>query len=345
MSTQEQQNHIVQELARFNSLDFDKVYRENLGSFSLKESLSPVCDEIKKKIQFAAEYGNQVSETTMGHALGYFNEILTCIIAISDFSDEDFVAQKDDYVSTICINLDSLRDLWPLFQSIAIESRGWLDLEGEVQEIDRIVPAIRNETKKAIENIKEASGSILEKTKEEADAITTGARKTAAGISVEEAQKQFREAQEALDVQKNRWGKGSAVVVFVFLAACAVFYWKGIPGENVSYKDLIYISVIRVTILMAIGTVAAFCLRIYRAHLHMSEKNKHRQRVANSMEAFVNSTTSDEQRDFIFGQLVESVVQFGNSGLLPGEDDNVYRPKMTIDTILKSLSPDSQKKN
>ncbi len=84
-------------------------------------------------------------------------------------------------------------------------------------------------------------------------------------------------------------------------------------------------------------------MKILRAQLHMCEKNRHRQRVANSMEAFVASAVTPEQRDLILSQLVESVVQFGNSGLVQREDDHAYRPRMTIDSINRNLSTMPQK--
>ena len=56
------------------------------------------------------------------------------------------------------------------------------------------------------------------------------------------------------------------------------------------------------------------------------------------MGAFVESAATPEQRDLILSQLVESVVQFGNSGLLQKEDDHLYRPKMTIDSITRTLT-------
>jgi len=87
-----------------------------------------------------------------------------------------------------------------------------------------------------------------------------------------------------------------------------------------------------------VGAAATFCLRILRAQMHMSQHNRHRQRVANSMEAFVEAAITPEQRDLILAQLVSSVVDFGTSGLLSREDDSVYAPKMTIDSITRMIS-------
>ena len=111
-----------------------------------------------------------------------------------------------------------------------------------------------------------------------------------------------------------------------------------VPGREQWYGHVIYSSAIKVTILAAIGTITAFCMKMFRSHMHMSEKNRHRRRVANSIGAFVGSAATSEQRDLILSQLVEAIVQFGDSGLLHREDDNLYRPKMTIDSIMRTIS-------
>lgn len=100
---------------------------------------------------------------------------------------------------------------------------------------------------------------------------------------------------------------------------------------------IVYFGAIRITILTGVGAMATFCLRMLRAHMHMSQLNLHRQRIANSMAAFVESAITPEQRDLILAQLVTSVDDFGSSGLLSKEDDSVYSPKMTIEAITRTL--------
>ena len=158
---------------------------------------------------------------------------------------------------------------------------------------------------------------------------------------MEEAQKQFREAQPLFDKKVKRWGGLSILCSVAFLGI--VFYFAAADAPEKLDWTIVYYTAIRITILTAIGTATAFCLKIFRAHLHMSEKNRHRQRVANSIGAFVESAVTPDQRDLILSQLVESVVQFGNSGLLQGKEDNLYRPKMTIDSITKTISGNSSK--
>jgi hypothetical protein len=62
-------------------------------------------------------------------------------------------------------------------------------------------------------------------------------------------------------------------------------------------------------------------LKLTRAYLHMVEHNEHKSRVTNSIEGFVASVRTDEQKDLVLGKLVDSVTQFGDSGILENGDE------------------------
>ena len=60
-------------------------------------------------------------------------------------------------------------------------------------------------------------------------------------------------------------------------------------------------------------------MKILKAQLHMFQHNLHRRRITNSIEAFVESAITPEQRDLILAHLVDAVATFGNSGLLDSD--------------------------
>ena len=256
-------------------------------------------------------------------------------------SNSDYVAERPQFLVNIATQLEALKQHWPPLVTVAIESRGLLEDEGVRREYEQTIESIKSESGNALQQVQEEARKTIEEARTLAEQIENRARLTAARISVEEAQKQFKEAQGALDRGVKVWASLGIVSVLAFIGIAIYFATIELPDQW--RWQVIYHSAIRVSILTAIGTAAAFCLKILRAHLHMSEKNRHRQRVANSMGAFVESAVTPEQRDLILSQLVESVVQFGNSGLVQREDDNVYRPKMTIDSISRTLSANPQK--
>ena len=323
------------------SIDREKLLRAALGELALQEEFSPALEKIEKKVDFALEYAPEVHELQVQNILSAFEDIRAEMEQQANHSNSDYVAHRPQFLANIAAQLEALKEHWPPIVTAAVESRGFLEDEGVRQEYERTIESIKSESENALQQVQEEARKTIEEARTLAEQIENRARSTASGISMEEAQDQFREAQTALDKRVKIWAGLGIASVLGFIGVAIYFATVDLPDQW--RWQVIYHSAIRVSILTAIGTAAAFCLKILRAHLHMSEKNRHRQHVANSMEAFVQSAVTPEQRDLILSQLVESIVQFGNSGLVQREDDNVYRPKMTIDSITRTLSTNPQK--
>jgi hypothetical protein len=95
----------------------------------------------------------------------------------------------------------------------------------------------------------------------------------------------------------------------------------------------IYQTVIRVTLLTAIGAIATFCFKVLRAQMHLREQNLHRARVANTMDAFLGAASQPEQRDIILARMLDAIVAFGNSGLLTDSDESMSPAKLILESI------------
>ena len=323
------------------NIDKDKLLRASLGEVALQEEFSPTLTKIQEKVDFALEYAPEAHDAQVQNILEHFESIRAEMEQQTNFSNSDYVAQRSQFLANIDAQLEALKQYWSPLVTAAVESRGFLEDEGVRQEYERTIESIKNESKSALRQVQEEAQKTIEEARNLAEQIENRARFTAAKISVAEAQKQFQQAQTSLDKQVKIWAGLGIASVLGFI--CVAMYFATVELPDQWRWQVVYHSAIRVSILTAIGTAAAFCLKILRAHLHMSEKNRHRQHVANSMEAFVQSAVTPEQRDLILSQLVESIVQFGNSGLVQREDDNVYRPKMTIDSITRTLSTNPQK--
>ena len=310
-------------------VDREKLLRPSLGEEALQEEFLPTLEEIDKKVEFALEHAPEVHETLVQNILGGFENIRSEMEQQANRDNAEYVALRSGFLAAIADQLEHLKQFWSPLVAAAVESRGLLVDEGIQRESERTITSIRKESENALQQVQVEAQKTIEEARVLAEEIENRARLTATGISVEEAQKQFQEAQSSLDKRVQNWAIWAGASILSFIGVAIYFATVDLPEQW--RWEVIYHSAIRISILTAIGTGAAFCLKILRAHMHMSEKNRHRQRVANSMGAFVGSAVTPEQRDLILSQLVESVVQFGHSGLLQREDDNVYRPKMTID--------------
>ena len=323
------------------SIDTNNLLRTSLGALSLEKDFGPTLEQIRKKVDLVRQYGREIHDNHIQSILSILESIRNAIKQQADCSDADYAARRQQFLDNVEANLETLKQFWSPVVTAAVEARRFLDDEGVRREHERTIESIKKESETALQQVKEESNKTIEEARTLAKQIEDRARLTAARISVEEAQKQFREAQAALDKRVKVWAGLSGVCVAGFFFVALNSMTPDLPDEW--QWQVFYHSAIKVSILTAIATTAAFCLKILRAHLHMSEKNRHRQRVANSMEAFVQSAVTPEQRDLILSQLVESIVQFGHSGLVQREDDYAYRPKMTIDSITRTLPTNPQK--
>ena len=322
------------------NVDKDKLLRSSVGEVSLQSAFAPTLEEIQRKFEFAKKYAAALHNNQLAPIRDIFTYIAEQMREQVNRSNQDYVATREQFLTEIKNHLEELKHHWPPVVTVAVETRGFLEDEGVHRAYERTIESMKQAAANALNQVKEEAQKTIDEARVLAERIEKRARSTAAGISVEEVQKQFREAQEGLEKRVYLWAVLGFLSVVVFIGTAIYFARVGPSQEGWS---ILYHSAIRVSILMAIGTTAAFCLKILRAHLHISEKNRHRQRVANSMGAFVESASTPEQRDLILSQLVESVVQFGTSGLLQKEDDQLYRPKMTIDSITRTLSSHRQK--
>ena len=119
--------------------------------------------------------------------------------------------------------------------------------------------------------------------------------------------------------------------------------WWPLPPNSTWSGDL-YHTLLRVLVLGSVASSAAFCFRMLRAHMHMAEKSRHRVRVANSVESFVNSAIEPQQRDLILTKLASEVIEFGDSGLIRGKGDEGDSPVMSVDLLGRILASMSAKR-
>ncbi len=337
MSSAQAYSNLVNTVSGIKSIDKDRLLRPTLGEESLQQSgFTETFETICKKALFALQYGKDVDDGAVNNLNSVLNTIRSLLEQQVKRANTEYVAQRQNFLTEIPAQLEALRSYWPPFVTAAVEARGFLQDEGIRQEYEHTVSEMKSQAQEALTQVRVESEKTLSEAKKLAKEIEDRARKTAAHISVDVAQEQFREAQKVLkgDVTLWAWMSGGSTAAFI---AVAIYLAKIHLPEGMKW-EVIYFAAIRITILTAVGAMATFCLRILRAHMHMSQQNLHRQRIANSMPAFVESAITPEQRDLILAQLVTSVADFGSSGLLSKEDDSVYSPKMTIEAITRTLS-------
>ena len=321
----------------FAKIDQARLIRKSLGEESLEGPIKPILEELKHKLEFAQRYAPFVHDSYVTHV---HQQLQAAINALNEQAQRqsagEYIANKQALLNNLNTWLESVKVHWAPFVTAAVESRGFLEDEGIRKEYERTLANMQAETRAALENVRKESTAAIEEARKLAEQIESRARKTATKISVDEAQAQFRAAENHLRGFVFLWA-GLSVVALAILAALLYRFLDTKLPDGWTWQVAFH-AAMRFAALATVGSVAAYCMGVLKAQLHQYLLNQHRQRVTNSISAFVESAVTPEQRDLILGHLVESVVSFGHSGLLPGQTPGEGTgPKLTVDNITRSM--------
>ena len=307
-------------------VDKDKLIRPSLGDLSLSGDFKEMFNEILKMATFSLRYAKKVNNSNVSQFSSLLKSTVTLLHQQANRGHDEFASQRNNFIQGVKSNYEQLLMYYPQFITAAVDAIGLLDIEKVQAQFEDNFRKLE-ETKKAIED-------FSEKKQQEAKKIEERARQTAAKVSVDAAQEQFKEAAKSHSRKILFWGGLSALSIAGFFWVAFKFFIYKPPAEWT--WQVVYYSTIKVTILMAIGTVSVFCSRTLRAYIHMREHNLHRSRLANSMQSLVDSATIPEHRDLILMRLVDALASFGSSGLLhKGGGDDINIPKIALDSIIR----------
>lgn len=155
-------------------------------------------------------------------------------------------------------------------------------------------------------------------------------------LSVKKAKSQLEKSGERHEKQVCFWSVMSSVSVALFFGLVWFFWDMGFKGTGQVWSQQLYYGALRIASLGVAGALMSFCFRMFRAHKHMQERNRHRQDIVNSIESFIKATNHD-QRDMMLAKLVETVIEFGSSGLLAARDDLGSPTKLAVDSVLRNI--------
>jgi len=337
------------------NLEKSRIHRDHLGAAALTEAKNYFAD-LQSKISVAESVAEQVADATLDQFTEQMQEFLETAKRISALTDGDFVQQREQSLRALQMPLMNITaTVWPAFIASAVEKSGILtSTRTQIEEIRKTAAVELDEFKREAEKLISAQKVELEK-------INSRVQKTAQGVSVAQAQEQFESAKNILWGKAKAWGaaSGASFLGFVGFGVYLMHHpptsllgaqlqqtakvMKEIPGPEIRVPvslvvaQTTYLTAIRLTLLTALGALTTFCLRMMRSAIHMAEYNDHRRRIANSITSFVEAAANPDQRDAILLRLVDSVAQFGESGLLANEKDSVSAPTIAFEAITKNL--------
>ncbi len=322
---------------RASEIDVSKITRPDLGQLGMPV-LALTISKVRKELDVIRSVADDCSEEALAQAVRSYSTYVSTLSDMQSLTGQEYANQRQILDEKLGEQWNALRDAWPPFAALAFDKSGLIDSrQNMLLEMRELAENTQSDIQKVVRD-------LTDKAQVEADRIEERARGTARGFSVKAAQIEFDTASNQLRQRAIGWGVLSLAVFVGFIGFALniyhhppIFFSEQRSSSSNLVAEAIYFSAIRVTILTAIGALATFCLRMLRAHLHMSAQNDHRRRVANSMEAFVEAAQTPEQRDIIFGRLVDSVVDFGESGILEKTGDTLSVPSVAIEAVTKNL--------
>ena len=352
MASDSQIEQLQRQIGNLSEFDWKQFTRPDLGVGSIAEEAEPIIDEINDFLELAQVYAPHLHVSTVESISQHIGSIRTALDQHTSLSRGQFIDEKENILNRLRSLADKLA-LWkPTLAGVAVLDLGLLNLqqlkaasdESAEKHRERLADVAKDFLERAsakAEEIERNARAEATKLQEEASRKHTAANRTATGVSVKEAQEQFREAASHDKRQVTLWASLVAATVTTLILS-AMGFLRNIGStplqvENIPWHAVIPEALLKVFILSTLAGAATFSFRMLRAYLHIAEKNRHRVRVANSIEGFLAATASESQRDLIHGRLTESIVNHGDSGLIQRERED-HSPTMSSDVIARLVA-------
>ena len=318
MAKQHTLARISEILDAFAKVDMDLVKRSGLGD----ESLSPDIVGLEKEINLIARqadnYADRVHDDVALMIIPNLRKITTALDEQARRSPNEYIDNKQSFIESLQSQIEQSK-VW----RSEIAQMLMLNLEVfEVESLQEGFQEIKDQLNKArdsfLPELQNECTHQLNKAKKSAREIEDRARQTAQHISVKDAQVQFQDAADKGAASAKQWSWIVAVSLGVLIATILLLMFLAEPpaGKEVFSAASLYFTLTRLFLLSTLASGSAFAFKMLRVHLHMTEKNRHRVRVANSVEGFVQSAGDPAQRDLILAKMTDAIVNFGDSGLV-----------------------------
>jgi len=301
------------------SVEWERVERPELGRRSLATELGDQKEAIGGIVALVTKYGKHVHDEIVVQIADNLDSIRHELENQAALEDSTYLETSEEFLDSLSVQIEESKRWEPYIISAAILERGLLDIEDLRDRLEQAQAESDKTAKESLEALQAQSDEILRKAKEQAEEIVGHARLTAEGISVKQAQEQFRDAAKQGRNQVILWSILAGTAVTALIATIYNFMQNTSPVGVQPWTASVHYTLIRVFLLSAVAGVTAFTFRILRARLHILERNRHRVRVANSIESFLQSAADQSQRDLILVRLTESIVNYGDSGLVRNE--------------------------
>ena len=304
--------------------DWERVRRPNLGDESLSDNLKEIEKSMENIKRLADKYWPLVHDDTVEKMVNTFDSIFEKLDTFAKLDNARYLEKREEFLESVKKLIEKAALWTPIVAGAAVLDSGILDTKDIMEEVKQERRSFRREAQRLREHFRDEATKLLREAETDAKKIEAKARDTAAGISVKAAQEQFKAASDHDTKQVYLWTFLAISSIAVLIGGAYVFLFADSlkMSEELKWNESLPQALFRILVLSALAGATTFTFRMLRAHLHIAEKNRHRVRVANCIEGFLQAAADPSQRDLILAKLTDSIVNYGDSGLVRHDREN-----------------------
>ncbi len=154
------------------------------------------------------------------------------------------------------------------------------------------------------------------------DTIVQTAREAAANVGVTTFTKQFGSEAVSLGKRSKKWLGATGVFAALTILAGVLFYFWPKVGANADGWDTLRNIASKGTIIAVLFTGTVWCGHIYRALIHQSAVNRHRELSLKTFQAFVQATGNPHVKDAVLMAATKTIFANVPTGLVKSSGGN-----------------------
>ena len=348
MATQGHLDQFNLNLKTWKGLDYEKIYREDLGTESFV-NIKTILDDLTSKIDRTDKIKDKIGDGLLSQVYNVYKQIIAKLNQVINYDNGQFVSNKTTIETQINAQYEQLLNHWP--QVVAI-----INDTSENQDASELL----NELNKLSE-------------KSEADAKEIEDLKTRLSSELKDFEKrykdQFKRAElvnqrEIFSIQASDYDKtaywwligviGSSVILLIVLwLVFKNFCFDLTCYSNISEIDynqidssgnrtILYLEVFkaiayRLFILSFVLYIVSFCVKNYNASKHNQTVNSQKANSLNAALVLLERARTDEGNDNIMAQAASAIFSHQPTGYNKKDPENIS--KSVTEKIIEKVNP------
>jgi len=329
--------------SNWGKINFSRVYREEIGTASLK-AIEPLVESISQKIDRTYKVNSVLSDRTLKQFVSIINNIVTLLNAIVSLKDDDFIVQKKRVHDDLINFNEQILNIWPQIAAIIND----IDKNAEIEKNIEISEQLKYRSLEDAKEITKLKESLNDELKSFEERYKNDLFNKAELIKQEDA---FEK--DAIGFKKNsrQWFYGIIGTSFVLLLVlfllfnhfcfelvcfdevCTFNYEIICEGCNKSilYLEIFKAVVFRVFIISFLSYLLSICVRNYNANMHNYAVNKHKANSLSAALVLLDRAKTNEGNDQLMTQAANAIFSHQPTGF------NSKNPENTTTTITEKI--------